>query len=133
MRSLSLKLALAISMIPIASTSDASQPSRALKRLETIPAQFQGIWDADAKACEAAASDMRYYIRPNRMRFGDAVGTVRRVVRRGNQSVSVTTDFRSDGDPWEGDVRLTLSPAGNELTIQTGESRTSRYRCRVPN
>jgi hypothetical protein len=118
-------------MFPVVALSQASPLTPNPAKSESIPAQFQGMWDANLKACEAVASDMRYYIGPHRMRFGDAVGTVRRVTVGKNQSISVLTAFRSDGDPWEGEVRLTLSPTEDELTVQTGQSSTSRHRCPV--
>lgn len=121
MRSPSFHLACLLVLLPVAATDPPV----------TVPAPFQGTWDAGPKACEAAVSDMRYYIGPNSMRFGDAVGAVRRVTRHEEQSVSVVTAFRSDGDPWEGEVRLTLSSTGEILTVQTSESSTTRYRCPV--
>jgi hypothetical protein len=118
--------AFALTMVSLAAMSLASPPGEISQ--STIPEKFQGTWDANANACSAAASDMRYHIGPDRMRFGDAVGRVRSVIPH-DQSVSVRTSFRSDGDPWNGVVRLSLSPSGDELTVQTGNSRTTRFRC----
>jgi hypothetical protein len=116
-------------MMPVAAPSLANPPSGTAETTVAIPSKFQGVWDANAEACAAAASDMRQYIGPDGMRFGDAVGTVRHVTRLNSQSVSVLTGFVSDGDPWEGEIRLTLSSAGDELTVQTGENSSNRKRC----
>jgi hypothetical protein len=129
MRSFSLILACALAIMSAAASSQANPPSVAAETTIAIPSQFQGVWDADAAACAAVASDMRQYIGPDGMRFGDSVGTTRRVIWRNSQSVSVLTSFISDGDSWEGEVRLTLSPTRDELTVQTGENSTNRRRC----
>ena len=96
-----------------------------------IPTQFQGVWDAYPKACELAGSDMRSYIGPNRMRFGDSVGLVQRVIRRDSNSVTMVVGFRSDGDPSTDEVRLSLSPSGSELTIRIADWSGTRHRCPV--
>jgi len=127
---LSLNLPLVIAMLLVATASEAAPPSGTSKKLEAIPLQFHGTWDADADACKLVASDMRYYIGPSGMRFGDSVGTVRRVIRRERQSITVDASFLSDGDPWDGWVRLSLSSAGDELTVEAGETRATRHRCR---
>ena len=115
-------------MMPVAACSIAP-PSGTAKITVAIPSQFRGVWDADATACGAVASDMRQHIGSDGMRFGDVVGEARRVVRDNNQSVSVFTSFVSDGDPWEEEVRLTLSLTGDELTIRTSDNSTTRARC----
>jgi hypothetical protein len=121
-----------LAMMPVAASCFANPPSEAAETTVAVPSQFQGVWDADAAACAALASDMRQYIGPDGMRFGDAVGKARRVIRRDSQSVSVLTSFVSDGDPWEGEARLTLSPTGDQLTVQTDETSTTRQRCPSP-
>ena len=106
---------------------DWGQPPSGMTML--IPAEFQGVWDADMKACAAAASDMRSYIGTYRMRFADSVGVVRRVIRRGNKSITMIVSFRSDGDPWQGQIALALSSSGKELTVSFPENRLTRVRC----
>lgn len=94
-----------------------------------IPSEFHGAWDADQKACEAPASDMRSFIGANQMRFTDSVGVVQRIIQRGDRSLTMFVSFRSDGDPWEGAIQLALSPSGDELTVRFPESSLTRHRC----
>ncbi len=130
MRSFPLTSAFALATMPIAASCVTILPSQSAQTAVTISSQFQGKWDADPVACAAVASDMRQYIGAGGMRFGDAVGEARRVIRHDSQSVSILTSFASDGDPSEEDVRLTLSPAGDKLTVQTDKISTTRQRCR---
>jgi hypothetical protein len=129
MRSFSLTAAFALATMPVAASCVANLPTKTAKTPVTIPSQFQGVWDADAATCAALVSDMRQYIGPDGMRFGDAVGEVRRVLSRARRSASILTSFLSDGDPWEGEVQLTLSPAGDQLTVKSDGRSTTRQRC----
>jgi len=66
------------------------------------------------------------------MRFDHNLGEVRRVIIHDKRSITVVADFLGEGDPWQGELHLTLSESDTELTIrQTGQnsqSHTSR-RC----
>lgn len=124
MRTLALSMACACVTLPLAAPLRANPP-----KLATIPFPFQGVWDVDLKACESAASDMRIYIGSDRMRLGDAVGNVRLVTRAEERSVTAFTSFLSEGDRSDEEVRLTLSPDGEKLTLLTGQNSTARYRC----
>jgi hypothetical protein len=126
MRRLTLKFALALAVVPGVASCVAIPVSQ---MAVTIPAQFHGKWDANAAACAAPVSDMRQYIGADGMRFGDAVGTARRVIKRDIRSATILTSFLSDGDPWEGKVRLSLSPMGEQLTMQANGTSTIRQRC----
>ena len=129
MRSSSLTIAIALATMPVAASCVVNLPSDSAEMTVAIPSEFHGMWDADAATCAATASDMRQYIGPVGMRFGDAVGEARRVIRRDSRSVSILTSFVSDGDPSEGEVRLTLSPAGDQLTVESDGRSTTRQRC----
>lgn len=131
---LRLRSACAFAMMPVAAISQVAGPIVDWGQppgddTVLIPTEFHGVWDANQKACEAAASDMRSYIGANRMRFTDSVGVVQRIIQRGDRSLTMIVSFRSDGDPWEGEVELALSPSGNELTVRFPEYSLTRYRC----
>lgn len=119
-------VACAFTALPAVAVPSAGQPNLGSKP-DVIPAQFQGVWDTDAAACAAEATEMRLYVGSDRFRFVDTIGAVKQVRRLDDRSIVMFASYISDGGEWEDEIGFTLSPDGDKLTVQG--RKLTRVRC----
>ena len=94
----------------------------------TIPARFHGEWNADRAACGTGTSETRLRISADEIRFHESVGDVSAVERVGDDVVAVSATYIGEGETWQDERRLTLSPDGASLTVSGGGDLV-RHRC----
>ena len=94
-----------------------------------IPKRFQAEWRADLKWCPPEISDMIEWIGAKKMRFGHFVGEAKAVRVHSPRNITVAASLLSDGEPFEGNIKMRLSKSGDQLKIDFGEGEKLRYRC----
>lgn len=109
---------------PAAGAAPAATPSETVHA--TIPAAFQGRWDASAEAC-ASGSDMKLTITGDELLFHESVGKPTSVASRGPDAIRIEADFSGEGEEWQGVLELSL--ATDRLTVTQRGSSTERVRC----
>lgn len=94
----------------------------------SIPARFQGEWNAELDACGTGESPTRLRISADRIRFYESAGVVQAVAIESERVVNVTAEFTGEGQTWVDERRLTLSDDGSRLTVSGGGDLV-RHRC----
>lgn len=104
-------------------------PSARVEDPGTIPAAFQGRWTGVAQGCDDPRSDLRLAVGGNTLRFYESEGVVTDVAQSGARAVTVNARYTGEGETWERRQTLTLSAAGDRLTIADDGAATVRKRC----
>ena len=60
----------------------------------------------------------------------ESYGQVKSIRIRSENDITVTTAMNGEGETWEDERRLRLSPDGNVLTVSTDQYEWTRYRVR---
>ncbi len=96
----------------------------------TMPAEFQGEWNANPQHCGTGFNDSRLRIAATTLRFYESGGPVKAVVRRGSFEVIVVVELSGEGQSWLASHRFVLSSDGSYIN-SPGDDRSNfiRYRC----
>ncbi|MBI1402260.1 MAG: hypothetical protein GC147_03485 [Porphyrobacter sp.] len=90
---------------PDGGIGDGAGPPAALAG--TIPARFQGVWDAEGGDC-SPASETRLEVGPDRLEYYESLGTVTGVEPSEGADALVTLAMEGEGQSWTDTVRLQL-------------------------
>lgn len=105
---------------PDAASSD-SEPART-----TVPAQFQGEYATDTRACNSPAHESRLTIGAWRIKFHESSGAIV-AVESGRNALTITAELTGEGQTREATYRFNLSDDGQILTDR--DSGMKRQRC----
>ena len=108
-----------------ASTPDATGSTTGPKRT-TVPAQFQGEYATDTRACNSPAHESRLTIGAWRIRFHESSGAIV-AVESGRNALTITAELSGEGETREATYRFNLSDDGQILTDR--DSGMKRQRC----
>jgi hypothetical protein len=92
-----------------------------------IPMQFQGEWNMGLEGCGVTYSDGRLQIGLNRIDFYESFGNVEEVIVQGDSKMTVTSEYRSEGETFTETDSFELS--GDRSTLTHIETDVTRYRC----
>ena len=95
---------------------------------KTIPAALLGVYDASIEAC-GKPSDGRLTVTATELRFHESIGTVRKVMATGPETVTVEADYQGEGERWSNRRELKLGGGGATLTVSGEGTRFERVRC----
>lgn len=99
--------------------------------IDAIPANFLGIWDANAESCGWESSNGRVYIEEQALTYYESVARVQSIQQPRPQAIRLDLAFTGEGQTWDKTLTLALSPSGNELTFDDPDiSRYTLTRCR---
>lgn len=129
--------------VPLPKTSEASEPpgnrvtatdpganeSAAADAADMVPVALQGRWAGLRERCGDAAAAMELQVTPDRLIFHESVGTIRRVTRKGEDSVVIDAAFTGEGESWNRRLELRASGDGRELTVANDGQSVVRKRC----
>lgn len=108
----------------------ASTPDRAVSATEpgrtTVPAQFQGEYATDTRACNSPAHESRLTIGAWRIRFHEGSGAII-AVESGRNALTITAELSGEGETREATYHFNLSDDGQILTDR--DSGMKRQRC----
>lgn len=108
-------------------------PSRAASSSPgAIPPAFRGYWTGLDIGCGDTSSHMRLGIGAKDLRFYESVGTVATVEQAGPDAVIVDARYEGEGQSWSRRQKLTLSPAGDRLTVANQGNAITRKKCAGP-
>lgn len=88
-------------------------PPAAPVTADTIPARFQGVWDAETGTCDPA-SDLRLEIAGDGIGFYESRGTPTRIAEAADGIVSLTLAMEGEGETWDTAMSLEIVGAGAE-------------------
>ena len=109
-----------------------SAQAQAVKSFPTVPANFQGEWNAQLSACGTSRSDSVLKIGPSTLTFFESGGRIAGVFLRGTQ-LAIVANMDGEGENWLGAYRFTLSANGRTLSTPVGVGPDLvRYRCPPP-
>ena len=108
-----------------ASTPDAAGPAAEPTRT-TVPAQFQGEYATDTRACNSPAHESRLTIGAWRIKFHESSGAIV-AVESGRNALTITAELTGEGQTREATYRFNLSDDGQILTDR--DSGMKRQRC----
>lgn len=106
-------------------------PGRQLE-LNTIPAEFRGTWTYKKDGRHPPGGEDPTVISATTWTGHETRGKVKAVRIKGKDDITVTMAMSGEGETWDDEYRLQLSPDGNVLTVATppDQSGWSLYRVR---
>ena len=108
-----------------ASTPEAASPDAEPAR-NTVPAQFQGEYATDRRACNSPAHESRLTLGAWRIKFHESSGAIV-AVESGRNALTITAELAGEGQTREATYRFNLSDDGQILTDR--DSGMKRQRC----
>lgn len=91
-----------------------------------IPLKFRGKWADRPELCNSDAAEMNMQIGAGKLEFWESQAAVKSVQQNG-QKITITADYRGEGETWTRTTSYTLSADGGTLTSDDG---TSRVKCK---
>jgi hypothetical protein len=95
----------------------------------TLPANFQGKWEEQLKACSDSASTTFMRLTSNQISFLESGGTVTAVTVYSPLEIAFTANMDGEGERWTRTFRFVLSPDQSILTDPADKGGFTRYRC----
>jgi len=111
---------------PATATSTDAASSDAEPAQTTVPAQFQGEYATDTRACNSPAHESRLTIGAWRIKFHESSGAIV-AVESGRNALTITAELTGEGQTREATYRFNLSDDGQILTDR--DSGMQRQRC----
>ncbi len=84
-----------------------------------FPAQFQGVWDLSAEACEADTSDIRIRIDQSTIAYWESDGTVTSATLFNDSDIHVTLAMSGEGEEWVSQMRFVLAFDGKHMFAES--------------
>lgn len=126
-----------LGFVPLLAACDAEQknaakeaePVSAAASGPVIPARYHGTWDGTEADCARPSSETRLMVGPRLLNFYESTGAVEAVSEDAAGTLRVRISFTGEGEKWRETRNLTLSPAGDALTVFNETSTFTRLRC----
>lgn len=104
----------------------------AAEQRSTIPARFQGEWNANLKNCGQPGSESQLWIRDNELSFFESVGLAKAIVTQGTSDLALILESSGEGESWISYHHFRLSPDQTSLSRVADDGfKFVRYRCPV--